>query len=200
MEEVSRGEVDERHVFGVRSDVASGLAALNARDKITLEIMCAYLTDEDPKDLALPVPQEAYPTLWVLTGHAYGIADKTLFPPGRSPRPMRDEGAIRANLGNWTHLRVGISAEQVEALQRVICANIDEVRKNKFGNGPRPTKQRRLEGTPGKPGLKDIARHYREKIQYFMDQWADQAKAEEKSEKKTEEVEPQGPGLPDKGG
>jgi hypothetical protein len=184
--------------FGIRSDVATGLAALNARDKISLEIMCTYLLDNDPKDVALLVPQEAYLTLWVLTGHAYGIQDKTLFPPGRNPRPITDEQAIRANLGNWTHLRVGINAQQVEAVQRVICSNIDEVRKKKFDPAARPIRQRRVESSDGQPGLKAVARHYREKIQYFMDLWADQAKAAGDDKKK--DIAPQGPGLPDKGG
>jgi hypothetical protein len=103
--------------FGIRMNVATALAALNVREGVAFDILCQYLVDQDPDDDQFLVRQEAWLSLWTLTGVAYGIPRKELFV--RAPKPMPDTERARRYLWSWTYTRPGVSQDQVTALKRV---------------------------------------------------------------------------------
>jgi len=77
--------------YAMKVDVATTLCALNAREGITLDIMCNYLVDEDENDKDHLVRQEAWLTLWTLTGvRLPDIPQPELFqtPPPPFPDPL----------------------------------------------------------------------------------------------------------------
>ncbi|HEX5136134.1 MAG TPA: collagen-like protein [Planctomycetota bacterium] len=104
--------------FAIKVDVATALCALNAREPITLDIMDEYLVDEDPQDKQHLARQEAWLTLWTLTG---------LLPPDlpqpelfqRPPPPFSDPLAARDFLFRRASHRPGISVEQAAMVARI---------------------------------------------------------------------------------
>jgi hypothetical protein len=105
--------------YGIRSDVANALALMNVREGITLDIMCDYLVDEDPKDRDHLVRREAYLTLWVLTGTAYGVPQQELF--RFQPRPVVDVERVRDALFHFGQNRLPtISPDQMKAVMGIV--------------------------------------------------------------------------------
>ncbi len=97
--------------FAIRVDVATALAALNARQPITFDILCDYLVDEDKDDRQHLVRQEAWLTLWTLTGTRFeDVPEPELWQI--PPPPFRDPQAAREFLFRRAHLRPGISPAQ----------------------------------------------------------------------------------------
>jgi len=63
----------------IRHDVSVGLQAMQMRDKLTFDILCDYLVDESPDDSQHIVRQDAWLSLWLLTGIVHGIQESDLF-------------------------------------------------------------------------------------------------------------------------
>ena len=176
-----RREIYQHPYFGIRIDVCAGLAAMNVRNRLALEIFCQLMEDRDEKDLALMVPQEAWLSFWAMTGQAHGIDARNLF-QGTQRKPLTDESDIRANISRPAQLRPGVSYPMVEAVQRLVCKNIAEVTV--------ATRQRKhLARIRDTEALKKVADISRSSIGEAEKRWAEQAAAER-------EVENQGPQAP----
>ncbi len=104
--------------FGIRVDVAVGLATLNVREAASIDILGLLLEDDDPKDTQHLVRSEAFLSLWVLTGVANGVREKELF--RRPPMPIRDEEQKREYLLRAAFLRPGINDAQVRAVRNAV--------------------------------------------------------------------------------
>ena len=64
-----QGFFQDRHrYFGIRTDVAVGLGAMNVRERVALDILLQYLVDEDATDTMVNVRTEGWLSLWTLTG------------------------------------------------------------------------------------------------------------------------------------
>lgn len=137
--------------FAVRIDVATALAALNMRERRTLQILNEYLVDEDPKDRQHQVRQEGYLSLYVLTGIAYGIEEKDLFQ--RRVRPIPDPQRAREYIWRSSFLRPGITQPQAAAVQEIA---------NDLAT------------------MKRIKQTYEQHQETILKAWEDQAKAAEK--------------------
>jgi HEAT repeat protein len=105
--------------FGIKVDVATALAVLNVRERFALDILIEYLGDEDRMDTQNLVQQEAWLTLWVLTGLKHGLKteDEGLF--SNRPRPFREEKAMREHFRSASWTRVGVTQEMVRAVTAV---------------------------------------------------------------------------------
>ncbi|MCK6458967.1 MAG: hypothetical protein L6Q95_03640, partial [Planctomycetes bacterium] len=115
--------------FAVKVDVATALSALDARDPVTLDIMGDYLVDEDPKDKEHLVRQEAWLTLWTLTGTRLpDVPEPELF--ATPPRPLPDPLEAREHLFRRAHYRPGITSRQT-AVVAGIAADLDRMRKTR---------------------------------------------------------------------
>jgi hypothetical protein len=101
--------------FGFRIDVASALSALNLREKFALDILCEYLVDDDPADKLFKVRQEAWLSLWTLTGKAYGVTGDF----DRAPKRHRDKESTRHYLWRTETTRPGVWRTHIAALKRV---------------------------------------------------------------------------------
>jgi hypothetical protein len=114
--------------FGVRTDVATALAALNVREGIALDILCDYLVDEDPQDRDHAVRQDAWLSLWVFSGIAYGIEEQDLF--RFPPRPFVDLEQAREFLFRHAQMRPGITVQQASAVKKMVAdlAQMQKVR------------------------------------------------------------------------
>jgi hypothetical protein len=105
--------------FAIKVDVATALGALNARDPITLDIMGDYLVDEDKDDKEHLVRQEAWLTLWMLTGTRLpDLPEPELFkdPP---PQPFPDPLAAREFFFRRAHHRAGITTKQSAMIAKI---------------------------------------------------------------------------------
>ncbi len=102
--------------FAIRVDVATALAALNAREPMTLDIMCDYLVDEDKDDRQHLVAQEAWLTLWTLTGTKF---EDTPQPElwERPPPAFPDARDAREFL--FSRRRPGIKPEQSAVVAKI---------------------------------------------------------------------------------
>ena len=172
--------------FGIRVDVATGLAALHVQEKIALEILCRYMEDDDKDDLDILVPQEGILSFWALTGMARGVAEQRLFQ--RLPKPIMGDKAVRDYLWRPAYFRPGVSKQMVEAVQRLTTKNLDEVNNSGKRGMARPKKIRRYKD------LKAVARTSRERIDQLLAGIRERKMAKE--EKKTNKVKDQGPQLP----
>jgi hypothetical protein len=115
--------------FAIRVDVATALAALYARDPITLDIMGDYLVDEDPKDKEHLVRQEAWLTLWTLTGlKPRDLPEPELFVT--PPQPFPDPLEAREYFFRRAHYRPGITMKQSAMVAR-IAGDLDRMRKTR---------------------------------------------------------------------
>ncbi len=115
--------------FAVKVDVATALAVLDVREPATLDIMGDYLVDEDPKDKEHLVRQEAWLTLWTLTGTKLpDLPEPELFttPPDPFPDPLE----TRKHLFRRAHFRPGITREQ-SAMVAAIAADLGRMRKTR---------------------------------------------------------------------
>jgi len=101
--------------FGIRVDVACGLASLGCDDETSLSILRGYLLDADPADKARLLPQEAWLSLWTLTGLAPGVRDPAPF----AKRP-RAGAADRSRLFDYQQLRVGVTKAAVEEVRAIV--------------------------------------------------------------------------------
>lgn len=110
--------VCEHPYFGVRTDVAAGLASMRVTGREPFDILCAYLVDEDPRDQAHLVRQEAWLTLWTLTGLAHGVPRSDRF--ANAPRPL-DDDAVRQHIFATHHMRPGVSLEQVQIVREAVA-------------------------------------------------------------------------------
>lgn len=173
--------------FGVRIDVCTGLATLNVQERLALEILCQLMEDRDKDDLALMVPQEAWLSYWALTGDVFGVAEKTIFK--NRPRQLTDEARIREYLWKPAQLRIGVNATMVQAVQRMVCANYEEVTKSSLRGQKRPAKIRRTED------LKNIADSCRNNIAAALARIKKQREKAEQKKKDAEKkkVDDQGP-------
>jgi len=157
--------------YGIRVDVATALAALNVREGITIDIMCDYLVDEDKDDRDHIVRQDAWLTLWVLSGTPYGIAEQDLF--RYPPRPFVDPEQARDFLFRRSSLRPGITREMAEAVEKLV---------------PDLTKMQQIRHTFGQTLKPKI-----------IDRWEAEAQAAagtKKDEEKEQAIDPQGPVAP----
>jgi hypothetical protein len=85
--------------FATRVDVTTALCALNVREPIVIDIMADYLVDEDKDDKEHLVRQQAWLTLWTLTGERLDdVPRPELF--DRPPPPFTDREAMRDALFN----------------------------------------------------------------------------------------------------
>jgi len=156
--------------FGIRVDVATALAALNVREGITIDIMCDYLVDEDAADRDHIVRQDAWLTLWVLTGTPFGIPEQELF--RYPPRAFPDPEDAREFLFRRSSLRPGITREMAEAVERLAqdLTKMQQIR-HTFGQTLKPK---------------------------VVEKWRAEAQAAEKKDEEPEEtVPPQGPVAPE---
>ena len=114
--------------FGVRIDVATGLAALGVREQVAIEILCDLLVDDDPDDTQKMVRSEAFLSLWTLTGVCNGIREKELFT--RRPTLIRNPEDAREYLWKASFLRPGVTQAQVAAVRRAVTdmAKAKEIR------------------------------------------------------------------------
>jgi hypothetical protein len=104
--------------FAMKVDVATALAALNARDPATLDIMCEYLVNEDEQDREHLVRQEAWLTLWTLTGTKLeDLPEPELFEV--PPEPFPDPVDARGHLFRRAHHRPGITTRQSAMVARI---------------------------------------------------------------------------------
>ena len=120
---LSRRQVYRNAYFGFRIDVAAALSALNLREGFAFDILCEYLVDDDPADTALKVRQEAWLSLWTLTGKAHGV-------PGdfeRAPKRFRDKESCRLYLWRIETIRLGVWRKHLAALRRV-TPDLDRMR------------------------------------------------------------------------
>ncbi|MHC4550555.1 MAG: hypothetical protein ACYTEZ_17470 [Planctomycetota bacterium] len=155
--------------FGIRVNVATALAALNVRESVAFDILCQYLVDTDPDDDQFTVRQEAWLSLWTLTGVAYGIPQKELFV--RAPKPMPDAERTRRYLWSWTYTRPGVSQGHVTALKNVV-SDLEQ--------------------------MKRIRQTFQDKKAAITAGWEEARRAEEEAQKKKEPaaVDPVGPRPP----
>jgi len=102
--------------FGIRVDVACGLASLAVKNRVALDILTEYLVDSDPQDALHLLRQEAWVSLWSLTGLVHGVENKQLFlnPPPARPAPDR------TRIWDYEHLRMGVSKSQTDAVKQLI--------------------------------------------------------------------------------
>ncbi len=158
--------------FAIRVDVATALAALDAREPITLDIMCDYLVDGDRDDKEHLVRQEAWLTLWALTGTKFpDVPEPELWEI--PPPPFKDPQAAREFFFRRAHHRPGISPAQAAMVAKIA------------GDLAYMQKARQV---------------YQSKKVTIVDGWREQAKAaEEKREppKPPEPKEGEGPGEPE---
>jgi hypothetical protein len=113
--------------FGIRVDVAIGLATLNVREGIAIDIMCDYLVDEDAKDRDHLVRQEGWLTLWALTGVRFeGIPELADFK--QQPPAFQNPKAGREYL--FSRHRPGITPSQSASVARLAqnLAKMQEIR------------------------------------------------------------------------
>jgi len=104
--------------FAIKVDVATALCALNAREPITLDIMDDYLVDEDKDDKQHLVRQEAWLTLWTMTGLVPpDLPQPELFQ--RPPMPFPDPLAAREFLFRRAFHRPGISQQQMAVVEKI---------------------------------------------------------------------------------
>lgn len=116
LRELLKDERVYRHrYFAIRTDVADGLAQLASRDRLTLDILTEYLVDGDSDDRTRNVRQEAWLSLWTLTGLVHGVENPQLFlnPPKVSATPDR------ASLWSFAQIRFGVSAAMVEQVRKI---------------------------------------------------------------------------------
>jgi len=101
--------------FGIRSDACTAMAPLGMRDRVSFDILCSALVDDDAADRAHVVRLEAWISLWMLTERPYGIGASELFlrPPPIPAEPRREA------LLSYS-LRRGISPEQMLAIDRLV--------------------------------------------------------------------------------
>lgn len=101
--------------FGIRIDVAAGLAALGMRDKLSFDILCEYLVDEDKRDTTRLIRQEAWLSLWTLTGLVHGVQEANLFlrAPAISDPPNRER------LWYIAQTRFAVSEAMVKAVKSI---------------------------------------------------------------------------------
>jgi hypothetical protein len=112
---LARREVHRHAYFAFRIDVASAVSALNLREEFAFDILCEYLVDEDPADERFQVRQEAWLSLWTLTGKAYGVRGDF----ERRPKRFRNRESARPYLWRIEYLRPGVGREHLAALKRV---------------------------------------------------------------------------------
>jgi len=118
-----RPELYRHPYFGIRADVCTGLAALDVRDVRALRILCGLLRGDDPADRQLLVPQEAWLSLWTLTGRTHGVVREGLF--AERPARLGDESAMRTQLWEGSFMRRGVTREMVEEVQRLCWRESD---------------------------------------------------------------------------
>lgn len=112
---LARPEVHHNPYYAFRIDVATALSALDVREGFALDILCGYLVDMDPADRKFQVRQEAWLSLWTLTGTAHGA------PQGLegAPTRIRDKRKARGLLWRSSFLRPGVRPSDVVALRKV---------------------------------------------------------------------------------
>lgn len=186
--------------FGIRVDVASGLAALHVQEKLALEIMCTYMVDEDDNDKDLLVSQEGFLTFWALTGLAAGIAEQVahtdlevvvrLFQ--RTPKAIPSEEGIRKYLWSASFLRLGVSQKMVEAVQQLTTSNLAKVKSSVLKGIRRPAKQFR------RAKMQSVAQISRSKIDQLLESTRKRKEAAERAKEEADKAKDQGPKLPPK--
>ncbi|MCZ6787634.1 MAG: hypothetical protein O7E54_10785 [Planctomycetota bacterium] len=118
-------EIYDHEYFGIRSDVATAVAGMNLRDRVTFDILCNYLVDVDPKkDKSFIVRREAWCSLWLLTGMMAGLKERDLF---KKP-PRLPEKVNRSVLFRFNYNRPGIKPAMVTAMDK-LTPNLDEMKK-----------------------------------------------------------------------
>lgn len=132
--------------FAMRVDVATALAALNAREPITLDIMCDYLVDEDKDDKEHLVRQEAWLTLWTLTGTKFeDVPEPELWEI--PPQPFPDARSAREFFFRRAHHRPGITPAQAAMVAKIAgdTARMQKARQTYQGLKGRILEQWRVE-------------------------------------------------------
>ena len=157
-----RRELYEHAYFGIRVDVCAGLAALNVRDRRALEILCNLLLDEDPKDGQMLVPQEAWLSLWTLTGRVHGVARPELF--GSRPKPFDSASDMREHMRDLSAMRPGVSTEMVACVRAL-------TQKNPWKSGKKDADGKRIAPIPNRKALRETADAYRRDIDDVVRAW-----------------------------
>jgi len=103
--------VSRHPCFGIRADVAAGLASLRVENRKGFDTLCDYLVDEDPRDTLHLVRREAWLSLWALTGLAPGVPESTEF--AHPPEHLRDEKMVRRFLFASSVMRPGAGRQQI---------------------------------------------------------------------------------------
>ena len=78
---------------------------LRSRKQVALDIMCEYLVNKDDGDTLNMVRQEAWLTLWTLTGIAYGVSEPQKF--RNLPKAVKDQQIKRDYLFRPAQIRPG---------------------------------------------------------------------------------------------
>jgi len=112
---LTKRQVYRNAYFGFRIDVAAALSALNLRERFAFDILCEYLVDVDSADKRFQVRQEAWLSLWTLTGKAYGVTGDF----DRAPKRHRDKESARPYLWRTSFTRPGVRRSHMAALERV---------------------------------------------------------------------------------
>lgn len=150
--------------FAIRVDVATALAALNAKEPITLDIMCDYLVDEDKDDKQHLVRQEGWLTLWTLTGTKFeDVPEPELW--NNPPPPFPDPQDARDYFFRRGRLRPGISPAQAAMVEKIApdLARMQKARQTYQGlkgkileqwrvEAEKAAEEKRKPAGPGEPG------------------------------------------------
>jgi len=157
-----RRELYEHPYFGVRVDVCAGLANLDVRDRRSLEVLCALLTDDDEKDRQFLVSKQAWLGLWMLSGRVHGVADKDRF--AERPAAITDEKDRRTYVWAILFGRAGVTPQMAGTVDKFVCSNAAAVKVAKR-LGERIPRERNIEG------LKKAAEAYRADIDAIVKEW-----------------------------
>jgi HEAT repeat protein len=116
--------------FAIRVDVAAGLAALEVKERIALDLLTDFLADEDSTDTQFLVRQEGWLSLWTLSRRVilpdkYGDSKKLFSNP---PGAFKDEARIRESLFKPSFTRAGVTKLMVDALKPV-ASNLDDMKR-----------------------------------------------------------------------
>ncbi len=141
--------------YGVRSDTAAAMAPMLMKDKISFDILCEMLVDEDSRDSRFTVRQEAWISLWMLTRRAFGVEDQQAFVkiPALPTEPRR-ENMFAFSLGR------GIDPTQLAALEKILpnLATMQRVRQGFQQEWSRIEEEWKAEGEKKEQAAAEAAR------------------------------------------
>ncbi len=108
----------------IRHDVSIALQGMQMRDKLTFDILCDYLVDDSADDTNHILRQDAWLSLWLLTGIVHGIQENDLF--RKAPRYSERPAAIN-DLFRLAH-RAGVVSIP---MRKAIAAHVGDLKEMK---------------------------------------------------------------------